>query len=248
MLNPSESTFDVAVIGAGPGGYVAAIRASQLGLKTVVIEREDRFGGTCTLRGCIPTKALLRDAHLFDEIKKGVAQGMFKLGDVQFDFAKIQDRKRDIVGKSAKGVDYLLRKNKISVVKGTGMLAAPNRIRVTGDGGISEVAAGAIVIATGSEAKSLPGYNVDEKRILSNVGALDLTAIPQSIVIVGAGAVGVEFASIFRGFGAKVTLIEALPRLVPLEDEEVSKELQRVFGKKGIDVHVSARLEGAKTR
>jgi dihydrolipoamide dehydrogenase len=196
---PDSSPFDVAVIGAGPGGYVAAIRASQLGLKTAVIEREDRFGGTCTLRGCIPTKALLRDAHLFDEIKKSAAQGSFKFGEINFDFSKIQERKRDIVGKSSKGVDYLFRKNKITVIKGVAKLIAPNRIRVTGDGGAtSEVTAGSVIIATGSEAKSLPGYNVDEKRIITNVGALDLTAIPASIVIVGAGAVGVEFASIFR--------------------------------------------------
>jgi dihydrolipoamide dehydrogenase len=242
---PDSSSFDVAVIGAGPGGYVAAIRASQLGLKTVVVEREDRFGGTCTLRGCIPTKALLRDAHLFDEIKKSAAQGAFKLGQIDFDFAKIQDRKRDIVGKSAKGVDYLFRKNKITVVKGAAKLIAPNRLRVTGDAGPSEITAGSVIIATGSEAKSLPGYNVDEKRIVTNVGALDLTAIPGSIVIVGAGAVGVEFASIFRSFGAKVTLLEALPGLVPLEDEEVSRELLRVFTKKGIEAHTKARLEGA---
>lgn len=244
---PDSSPFDVAVIGAGPGGYVAAIRASQLGLKTAVIEREDRFGGTCTLRGCIPTKALLRDAHLFDEIKKSAAQGSFKFGEINFDFSKIQERKRDIVGKSSKGVDYLFRKNKITVIKGVAKLIAPNRIRVTGDGGAtSEVTAGSVIIATGSEAKSLPGYNVDEKRIITNVGALDLTAIPASIVIVGAGAVGVEFASIFRSFGAKVTVIEALPTLVPLEDEEISKELQRVFGKKGIETYTKARLEGAK--
>jgi dihydrolipoamide dehydrogenase len=243
---PDSSPFDVAVIGAGPGGYVAAIRASQLGLKTAVIEREDRFGGTCTLRGCIPTKALLRDAHLFDEIKKSVAQGAFRLGEVQFDFAKIQDRKRDIVGKSAKGVDYLFRKNKITVIRGVAKLLAPNRIRVTADSGVSEVAANNVIIATGSEAKSLPGYNVDEKRILTNVGALDLTAIPEAVVIVGAGAVGVEFASIFRSFGAKVTLLEALPGLVPLEDEEISRELQRVFNKKGIEAYTKAKLEGAK--
>lgn len=244
MSDPQH--FDVAVIGAGPGGYVAAIRASQLGLKTAVIEREDRFGGTCTLRGCIPTKALLRDAHLLDEVRKAVAQGSLRLGEIAYDFAKIQERKRDIVGKSSKGVDYLFRKNKITVIKGVARLTAANRIEVTGDAGVSEVTAGSVVVATGSEAKSLPGYNVDEKRIVTNVGALDLTAIPASVVVVGAGAVGVEFASIFRSFGAKVTLIEALPALVPLEDEEVSKELQRVFGKRGIETHTRARLEGAK--
>src|SRR5688572_17844448 len=159
----AQSPFDVAIIGAGPGGYVAAIRASQLGLKAAVIERDTRFGGTCTLRGCIPTKALLRDARLFHEIKKGVQQGMFKLGDVQFDFAKIQDRKNDVVSKSSKGVDYLFKKNKVTLIKGNAALVAPNRIQVRGsDGGETEVMAKNVIVATGSEAKSLPGYDVDE--------------------------------------------------------------------------------------
>src|SRR4029077_11565003 len=134
----SSQQFDVAVIGAGPGGYVAAIRASQLGLKTVVIERDSRYGGTCTLRGCIPTKALLRDARLFHEIKKGVQQGMFKLGEVGFDFAKIQDRKNDVVSKSSKGVDFLFKKNKITVIKGTASFIDANRIQVKGDGASGE--------------------------------------------------------------------------------------------------------------
>ena len=242
-----QTPFDVAIIGAGPGGYVAAIRAAQLGLKTVVIERDSRFGGTCTLRGCIPTKALLRDARLFHEIKKGAQQGMFKLGEIGFDFAKIQDRKNDVIGKSAKGVDYLFKKHKISVVKGNATLVAPNRIQVTDDGAAStEVSAKNVIIATGSEAKSLPGYAVDEKRIISNVGALEMTSVPKSMAIVGAGAVGVEFASVYSAFGTKVTLIEVLPNVVPLEDEEVSKELKRVFTKQGIDVNVKAKLESAK--
>jgi len=224
-----QAPFDVAIIGTGPGGYVAAIRACQLGLKTAVIEKDTRYGGTCLLRGCIPTKALLRDAHLLQEIKKASQQGLFKTGEIGVDFSKIQARKSDVVDKMAKGVDFLLRKNKATVFKGYGTIVTPNKIAVKGDGVSTEVNAKNIVLATGSEAKALPGYSFDEKYILSNIGALDLTAIPKSMLIVGCGAVGVEFASIYNSFGTRVTLIEILPSIVPLEDEEVSKELKRVF-------------------
>src|SRR4030095_15418490 len=242
----AQPPFDVAIIGAGPGGYVAAIRAGQLGLKVVVIERDSRFGGTCTLRGCIPTKALLRDAHLLHEVKRAVQQGLFKTGALEFDFEKIQSRKNDIVGKSNKGIDYLFRKNKVTVVRGSATLISPNKIAMKGDTS-SEIEARNIIIATGSEAKPLPGYTVDEQRIITNIGALETAAVPQSLVVVGAGAVGVEFASINNAFGTKVTLLEALPQLVPLEDEEIAKELRRVFTRKGIDCYTSARLESAKT-
>ena len=241
-----QAPFDVAIIGSGPGGYVAAIRAGQLGLKTAVIERDTRYGGTCLLRGCIPTKALLRDAHLLQEIKKASQQGLFKMGEIEIDFGKIQARKSDIVDKNAKGVDFLFRKNKVNVFKGAGTILSPNKIAVKGDGASAEVEAKNIIIATGSEAKALPGYNFDENYILSNVGALDLKHIPKSMLIVGCGAVGVEFASIYNSFGTKVTLIEVVPNMVPVEDEEVSKELKRVFTKKGIEVFTSAKLESAK--
>src|SRR5438309_8020974 len=243
-----QAPFDVAIIGTGPGGYVAAIRAGQLGLKTAVIERDARYGGTCLLRGCIPTKALLRDAHLLQEIKKASQQGLFKTGEIEVDFTKIQARKADIVDKNAKGVDFLFRKNKVTVFKGTGTLLSPNKIAVKGDGAATEIEAKNIIIATGSEAKSLPGYNFDENYIISNVGALDMKQIPKSMLIVGSGAVGVEFASIYNSFGTKVTLIEVVPNIVPLEDEEVSKELKRIFTKKGIEVYTKAKLESAKPK
>lgn len=243
-----QAPFDVAIIGTGPGGYVAAIRAGQLGLKTAVIEKDTRFGGTCLLRGCIPTKALLRDAHLLQEVKRASQQGLFKTGEIGIDFVKIQERKSDIVGKMANGVDFLLRKNKVTSFKGYGTIVNPNKIAVTGDGVNTEVHAKNIIVATGSEAKSLPGYDIDEKSILSNIGALDLKQIPKSMLIVGAGAVGVEFASIYNSFGAKVTLLEVLPNIVSLEDEEISKELKRVFTKKGIEVHTKAKLESAKAK
>ena len=241
----SSHQFDVAVIGAGPGGYVAAIRASQLGLKVAVIERDSRFGGTCTLRGCIPTKALLRDARLLHELKKAVQQGMFRTGPIEFDFDKIQARKNDIISKSHRGVEYLFKKNKVTVIKGSATLLSPTRIQVAGETPV-EVEARNIIIATGSEAKSLPGYTVDEQHIITNIGALDMAAVPQSLVVVGAGAVGVEFASIYNTFGAKVTLLEAAPQLVPLEDEEISKELRRLFTRKGIDVFTGAKLQSAQ--
>lgn len=241
-----QAPFDVAIIGAGPGGYVAAIRAGQLGLRTAVVERDTRLGGTCLLRGCIPTKALLRDAHLLQEVRKASRQGLFKIDEVPINFEKIQERKSDIVNKNASGVEFLFRKNKVTTFKGVGKISSPSNIQVSGGGTSTEVNAKNIIIATGSEAKSLPGYDVDEKRILTNVGALDLTQIPKSMVIVGAGAVGVEFASIYNSFGTKVTLLEMLPNVVPLEDEEISKELRRVFTRKGIEIHTRARLEGAK--
>jgi dihydrolipoamide dehydrogenase len=241
-----QAPFDVAIIGAGPGGYVAAIRAGQLGLRTAVIERDTRLGGTCLLRGCIPTKALLRDAHLLQEVRKASRQGLFKLGEIELNFDKIQERKNDIVQKNASGVEFLFRKNKVTTFKGVAKLVGPNKIEVSGNGTSTEVIAKNIIIATGSEAKTLPGYNADEKRIITNVGALDMTQVPKSMVVVGAGAVGVEFASIYGSFGTKVTLVEALPNIVPLEDEEVSKELKRVFTRKGIEVHTKAKLEGAK--
>ena len=243
-----QASFDVAIIGTGPGGYVAAIRAGQLGLKTAVIERDTRFGGTCLLRGCIPTKALLRDAHLLQEVKRASQQGLFKTGEIGIDFFKIQERKSDVVGKMANGVDFLLRKNKVTSFRGYGTIVSPSQIAVTGDGVNTEVHARNIIVATGSEAKSLPGYNIDEKSILSNIGALDLKQIPKSMLIVGAGAVGVEFASIYNGFGSKVTLLEVLPNIVPLEDGEISKELKRVFTKRGIEVYTKAKLESAKAK
>ncbi len=243
-----QGPFDVAIIGSGPGGYVAAIRAGQLGLKTAIIEKDSRLGGTCLLRGCIPTKALLRDAHLYQEIKKAAQQGLFKTGEIEADFGKIQARKSDIVDKNAKGVEFLMRKNKVTVLKGYGTIASPGKIVLKSDGASTEVDAKNIIIATGSEAKSLPGYNIDEKNIISNVGALDLNHIPKSMLIVGSGAVGVEFASIYNSLGAKVTIIEVLPNIVPLEDEEISKELRRVFTRKGIEVHTKARLEGARSK
>jgi dihydrolipoamide dehydrogenase len=170
---------------------------------------------------------------------------LFKAGGFDFDFEKIQARKNDIIGKSNKGIDYLFRKNKVTVIRGSATILSPTRVRVSGEA-TNEVEARNIIIATGSEAKPLPGYSIDEQHFLTNVGILELAAVPQSLVIVGAGAVGVEFASLYNDFGTKVTLLEALPLLVPLEDEDVSRELRRVFTRKGIDCYTGARLQSAR--
>jgi dihydrolipoamide dehydrogenase len=216
-------------------------------LRTAVIERDTRFGGTCLLRGCIPTKALLHDASLFQEIKNAARHGI-KTGEVSIEFGKIQERKNGVVSHLAKGVEFLLRKNKVTSFKGHARIAAPGKIAVKGDSVSTEVIAKNIIVATGSEAKPLPGYTVDEKRVITNVGALEMTQIPRSLLIVGGGAVGVEFASIYNSFGSKVTLIEVLPNIVPLEDQEISKELKRIFTKQGIEVFTGAKLEEAKTK
>ncbi len=241
-----QKLFDVAIMGAGPGGYVAAIRAAQLGLSVAIIEKDTRLGGTCLLRGCIPTKVLLHDAGLLQKIRRAARYG-FNTSDADVDFSKIQKRKNDIVAKLTKGVEYLMKKNKVSSFKGTASVDGPGRISVKGGGAGVEVRAKNIIVATGSEPKSLPGYDIDGQFVITNNEALDLDAIPKSMVIVGAGAVGVEFASIYASFGAKVTLLEALPHIVPLEDEDVSKELARWMKKQGVDVFPGARLESAKT-
>jgi dihydrolipoamide dehydrogenase len=243
-----ETIYDVAIIGGGPGGYTAAIRAGQLGLKTCLIERDARLGGTCLQVGCIPTKALLFHAEVYDHIKSAAEYGIDGLGAGKVNWKTIQDRKAAIVTKHTKGLDFLMRKNKVTVVRGYGMLTGPAKggvhtVDVTAEGGAkSQVQAKNLILATGSFARMLPGLQADD-RILTNIEVLSLSAIPKSLVVIGSGAVGVEFASIYRSFGAEVTVIEMLPRLVPVEDEEVSKELLRNFKKKGINCFVNTKVE-----
>jgi dihydrolipoyl dehydrogenase len=236
-------TYDVAILGSGPGGYVAAIRAGQLGLKTVVVEKDNKLGGTCLHVGCIPTKALLFDAEIYDHFKNAAEFGIECKG-FSINWQAIQDRKTKVVTKLSKGIEYLFKKNKVEWVQGFGRFAAPGRVAVTDAKNQSrEISAKAIVLATGSEAKMLPGLEPDAKVILTNKEILSLPAIPKSMVIIGAGAVGVEFASIFHRFGTKVTILEMLPRAVPLEDEEISAELEKSFRKQGIGLHTGARVD-----
>ena len=238
--------FDVTVIGAGPGGYVAAIRAAQLGLKTAIIERDKDLGGTCLLRGCIPTKELLHSAHVYDMISDptefGVSVEGFKLH-----FNKVMDRKNKVVGRLSKGVEFLMKKNKITVFKGHGKLEGKGRVTVTdATGKKQDIATKNVIIATGSAPRLLPGVDITSPRVVTSDQLLDFDHVPKSMVVLGAGAVGVEFASVFKRFGSDVTIIELLPRLVPIEDEETSAELQKSFRRRKINVMTSTRFESVK--
>jgi dihydrolipoamide dehydrogenase len=247
-----DTIYDVAIIGGGPGGYSAAFRAGQLGLKTCLIEKDDKLGGTCLHVGCIPTKALLFNAEVYDHLKAAEEYGIDGLGAGKLNWKNIQDRKNKIVSKHTKGLDFLVRKNKVDRVLGFARLTGPAKngvhtVQVEGGKGASQVQnknvqAKNIILATGSFARMLPGLQADD-RILTNIEVLSLPALPKSMVIIGSGAVGVEFASIYRSFGAEVTVIEMLPRLVPVEDEDVSKELLRSFKKKGINCFVNTKVE-----
>ena len=237
--------YDIVIIGSGPGGYVAAIRAGQLGLKTLVVEKDDKFGGTCLHVGCIPTKDLLLNADVYDYFKNGKEFGIV-CKEFSIDWAAIQARKTKVVTRLVKGIEFLFKKNKVESIQGHGRLAGPGRITVTdAKGQVREIQAAKIVLATGSEAKTFPGFEPDGKTILTNKEILALQALPKSMVIMGAGAVGVEFASIFHRFGVKVTILEMLPRAVPLEDEEISAELEKSFRRQGIALETQAKVEKA---
>jgi len=237
--------YDLAIIGSGPGGYVAAIRAGEWGLKTIVVEKDPFLGGTCLHVGCIPTKVLLHHADLYEDFKRASEFG-FEVKDVQVNWPAMIARKTKIVNKHAKGIEFLFRKNKVESVQGWGRIAGPGRVSVESNGKKTEIEAANIMLASGSDARSLPGVTIDNKDILDNRGMLDMPAIPRSLVIVGAGAVGVEFASIYKTFGTEVTILEKLPRLVPLEDEEISAELAREFRKRGIRFELEAGVESVK--
>jgi dihydrolipoamide dehydrogenase len=229
--------YDVVVIGSGTGGYVAAIRAAQLGLRTAVVERDPVLGGTCLNRGCIPTKALLEHAHALKVAQNWKEWGL-TLGDasIGIDMAQVHTRKDKIVKGLTGGVEFLFKKNKIDWIKGNGRLAGKNTVEVTEGQKQTLAARKEIIVATGSQPRSVPGVEIDRKRIITSDEAIALKEIPKSIAIMGSGAVGVEFGSIFRRFGSEVTIIELLPRIVPIEDEAVSAELERSFRKQGIKV------------
>ncbi|HLP99481.1 MAG TPA: dihydrolipoyl dehydrogenase [Candidatus Limnocylindria bacterium] len=239
------STYDLAIIGSGPGGYQTAIRASEWGLKTVVIEKDGFLGGTCLHVGCIPTKVLLHHADVYEYFKNAKEFGI-EVGEFKLNWAQVMARKDRVVKKHAKGIEALFKKNKVDSVTGWGKYAGPGRVSVEKEGKTTEIAAKNVMLATGSEARSLPGVAFDNKTIGGNREILSLTEVPKSLVVVGAGAVGVEFASIFRTFGTEVTLLEMLPRIVPLEDEEISKELDKAFRKKGMQIFTEAAVESVK--
>jgi dihydrolipoamide dehydrogenase len=235
-----DSEFDVAVLGGGTGGYTAAIRAAQLGRRTVVVEAA-KLGGTCLHIGCIPTKALLESSGLYHKVHDRGEEYGITAKDVAFDYERIATRRDRVVDQLWKGVQGLMRKNRIEVVQGCGRLEGEGRIRVDD----RTIQAGAIVVATGSSPRSLPGIEIDGERIVTSDHATLARALPASVAIIGGGAVGVEFATFYRQMGADVTLVEALDRLVPLEDEEVSKAMLQSFERDGIDCRVGARVQGA---
>src|SRR5438034_93403 len=237
--------FDLVVIGSGPGGYSAAVRAGQYGIRTAIIEKDPKLGGTCLLVGCIPTKALLHTADVWEHFLHPEADGI-ECQNPRLNYPKVIDRKNGIVAKHSKGVEFLMKKNKVEWIKGRATLKGAGKIEVSGEKGVQTVEAKNIIIATGSEARMLPGLQPDPEFILTNIEILNLTQVPKTLAIIGAGAVGVEFASIFHRFGSKVTLLEMLPRIVPAEDEEVSKELDRLFRKSGIRVETGAKAENIR--
>jgi len=233
---------DLIVIGSGPGGYVAAIRAAQLGMKVSVVEKDPRFGGTCLHRGCIPTKALLHTASLVEDVRKARKFGVQVEGEASVDIVGAQRYKKGVVTKNAKGIEFLFRKNQVEGLHGFGRVLGPNEVVVVGPEEKKTYRARSILIATGSVPRDIPPAPVDGERVLNSDHILELEEIPESLIVLGAGAVGTEFASIFAAFGSKVTLIEALPRVLPIEDEEVSAELQKVFRKRGISVLTDVKL------
>jgi len=238
-------SYDLAIIGSGPGGYVTAIRAAQWGLKTLVIEKDGFLGGTCLHVGCIPTKVLLYHAEIYDTFKNAKEFGI-EVSDFKLNWPATLARKDRIVNRHAKGIEFLFRKNKVETMRGWGRWAGPGRVSVEADGKVTEVEATHIMFAAGSEARSLPGVEFDGKVVLGNREILNVPEVPKSLVIVGAGAVGVEFASIFQSFGTTVTMLEMLPRMVPLEDEEISAELEKAFRKRGIQIFLEAKVESVK--
>ena len=237
----ADNSYDVVVIGAGPGGYVAAIRAAQLGLKTAVVERE-HLGGVCLNWGCIPTKALLRTAEAYHMAQNLGAYGL-AADNLRFDVKKIVKRSRDVAARLNAGVKHLLKKNKVTVIDGAGALGGPGKVTVSRDGkAAEELSAKNIILATGARARQIPGLESDGKRVWSYREAMLPEAIPASLLVVGSGAIGMEFASFFRTMGSEVTVVEVLTRVLPVEDEEISALARKAFEKQGMKIHTGASV------
>jgi dihydrolipoamide dehydrogenase len=238
----AAQAFDVVVVGTGPGGYVAAIRCAQLGLSVAAVE-DDRPGGVCLNWGCIPTKALLRNAEVVGLFRRAQEFGI-TVGEWKADYAQAVQRSRRVADRMAKGVEFLFRKNKITLFPGRGALKGARLVEVTGkDGSQTLEAKRAVILATGSEPKSLPGVTIDEKRIVSSTGAVTSENRPGSVIVIGAGAVGIEFADVYAAYGVRVTVLEALPRVLPIEDEEVSTQISRLFSRRDIAIRTGVKVK-----
>ena len=238
----AEKQFDVTVIGGGPGGYVAAIRASQLGMKVGLVER-DRLGGICLNWGCIPSKALLKSAELYNSFKKAGEFG-FSFTDLKFDFTKIIKRSRDVADRVSKGVEYLMKKNKIEVISGTAKLIGKNSIEVSRDGKVVDtIKTKFTLLATGGRPRSIPGVTIDRKKIITSTEAMTLPELPKSLLVIGGGAIGIEFAYFYNSLGTKVTVVEMLPSILPKEDKEITKLLESSLKKQGIEILTNAKVE-----
>ncbi|MEO1013749.1 MAG: dihydrolipoyl dehydrogenase [Pseudomonadota bacterium] len=242
--------YDVVIIGAGPGGYNAATRAGQLGLKVAMIEKREtgKLGGTCLNVGCIPSKALLHASELYEAASEDFANLGIVTGGVSLDLPKMLSQKEDAVEGLTKGVEYLMNKNKVDVVLGAGEIVAPGKVKVTAaDGSTQELSTKNIVIATGSEVTPLPGVEIDEDRVVSSTGALDLTQVPEHLVVVGGGVIGLELGSVWRRLGAKVTVVEFLDKILPTMDGEVSRQFQRILKKQGVEFRLKSKVTGVDT-
>jgi dihydrolipoamide dehydrogenase len=242
-----ETNFDIVVIGGGPGGYVAAIRAAQMGSTVACVESRASLGGTCLNVGCIPSKALLQSSELYAEAQHGFAEHGIKTDGVKLDLAAMLARKDKVVGELTKGIAFLFKKNKITSIEGVGTITAPGKVSVAGADGKTELTAKTIIIATGSEVAGLPGIEIDEKRIVSSTGALELSPVPKKMIVVGGGYIGLEMGSVWSRLGADVTVVEFLDRIVPGMDGETAKHLQRVLKKQGLTFKLGSKVTAAKS-
>jgi dihydrolipoamide dehydrogenase len=238
-----DTSYDLVIIGGGPGGYVCAIKAAQLGMKVACVEKRGALGGTCLNVGCIPSKALLHSSHLYEQASNGLRPHGIKIQGVALDLGAMLDNKDKVVEGLTKGIEGLFKKNKVDYVVGTGRIVAPGKVAVTlGKGGTQELATKNIVIATGSDVMPLPGVTIDEERVVSSTGALDLDEVPRDLLVIGAGYIGLEMGTVWRRLGSKVTVVEFLDRVTPGMDGEVSKQFQRILSKQGFTFHLSTKV------
>ncbi|WP_337996756.1 dihydrolipoyl dehydrogenase [Oleispirillum naphthae] len=244
MSTNKDRTFDVVVVGGGPGGYVCAIRAAQLGLSVACVEKRGALGGTCLNVGCIPSKVLLQSSHHYRTAKEELAEHGVKVAGVELDLPAMMGRKDKVVADFTKGVEFLFKKNKVAYFKGAAALTGPNALKVSGEDGEAELTAKTVVIATGSVSAPLPGVAVDEKTVVSSTGALALPKVPKSMVVIGAGVIGLELGSVWARLGAEVTVVEFLGKILPPFDDEVSKQMQRILEKQGMSFKLAHKVTG----